>query len=493
MATVSIDAYVEQGLWRVHPHTYASVLSRWRWKAYDYLVHISKVIRSELAKGGARIIVNMPPRHGKSELISFWLPLWYLDLYPERRIILTSYEAGIAMHWGRRVRNETINNPLCYVKLAEDSKSASRWDTPQGGGMVTAGIGGPISGRGFDLGIIDDPLKNWEEAQSSIIRSRCEEWFDSTFYTRQEPDANIIVLMTRWHSRDLTAYLLDKGERWTHINFPALAVDVDILGRQPGDPLCPQRFDVNALERIKVSAGDVVWNALYQGMPRDIGIGAVYRNFTAERNIDDSVVLRDNLPLHLSVDFNSFPHMHCLIGQYDERADLFVCYDEIARDGINDARAAGIAFCDWIDDNGGWRWPELQLFGDATGAIGESNLATGTSAWDVLRYVIRSRLPNVEVRWRVPRKNPKVVDRINAFDEALCDVNDTVHYVLTRRCKRLIEDFRSLRMDESGCIDKSDRRLSHASDAEGYRVHYLRPVWKSVHSLSDTGKARFSI
>jgi predicted phage terminase large subunit-like protein len=250
--------------WKYLPHTYAEYLSKGKWQCFDYLYLLSHVVTAAIARGGGRILVEIPPRHGKSFFISKWTPAWFLENWPDQRVILTTYEANFAAKWGRQVRNIVSSRIAC----AEDSTAAARWATAEGGGMITAGVGGPITGEGGDLLIIDDPHKNWQEAMSSTIRQGIIDWFNSTFYTRAEPGATIVVLHTRWHERDLIGYLLKEHEdNWVNIRFPAIAEDNDVLGRRPGDALCPERYDEKALDRIRKGVGSMVWAGLYQQRP----------------------------------------------------------------------------------------------------------------------------------------------------------------------------------------------------------------------------------
>lgn len=166
------------------------------YRRYPHIKLIDDAISAAVLKGGARLVLSMPPRHGKSWYCSKALPAWYLALYPERNVILASYEATFAATWGRQVRNfMQEQETTLQVKLAQDSLASDRWVTEKGGGMFTTGIGGPITGRGAQLIVIDDPVKNWEEARSGIIRQSHIDWFNSTLYTRCEPGANIILLM----------------------------------------------------------------------------------------------------------------------------------------------------------------------------------------------------------------------------------------------------------------------------------------------------------
>ncbi len=216
-----------------------------------------------------RLIVEMPPRHGKSELTSHYGPTWYFNTWPDKRIILTSYEASFAASWGRKVRN-TIrrNEDELDISLSDDSTAANIWELAEGGGLVTAGVGGAITGRGADLLVIDDPVKNADEANSLTYRERAWEWLTSTALTRLEPGAAVILVMTRWHEDDLAGRLLDgqNDEHWDEVRLPAIAEAGDQLGRTEGEALWPWRYDEKALAVIKSSTRGW-WSALYQQRP----------------------------------------------------------------------------------------------------------------------------------------------------------------------------------------------------------------------------------
>jgi len=212
---------------------------------------------------------EMIPTHN-SWFISQWVPAWFLANWPHKRVILTTYESTFAATWGRKVRNIIKEHgSRIGVSLADDSTAANNWSTDKEGGMMTAGVGGPITGKGMDLGIIDDPHKNWQEAQSQSTRKGIQEWFDSTFYTRAEPGATIIVLATRWNEDDLIGYLTTEraADGWFHIVMPAIAEENDILGRLEGEALCPERYDIDALVRIKANMTAMMWAALFQQRP----------------------------------------------------------------------------------------------------------------------------------------------------------------------------------------------------------------------------------
>jgi len=255
----------------IQPHQFAHDASEGRWKPYRHLAYLGRILARELwgPRRGARLVVSMPPRSGKSEAISRRIPEWLLYWNPETRIILTSYEADFAAEWGRKVRNDLLERPDFFgVKIRDDSSAADRWHTTAGGGMVTAGVGGAITGRGGDILVVDDYCKNWEQAMSETYRKRTIEWFESTLYTRAEPGASIVVLATRWHEADLIGYLLNEhADPWLEVRLPALAEENDPLGRPVGAALCPERYDEAALLRIKAAVAPMVWEGLYQQRP----------------------------------------------------------------------------------------------------------------------------------------------------------------------------------------------------------------------------------
>ncbi len=182
------------------------------------------------------LLISAPPRHGKSTLVSEYLPAWFLGTFPERRVILTSYEADFAASWGAKTRGllEAHGRSLYGIRVDERSRSAARWDLARKqGGVITPGVGGPITGRGAHLLVIDDPIKNAEQSQSPTIRAKQWDWWLSTARTRLEPGAVVVVVMTRWHQGDLGGKLLqasqEGGDPVREIRFPALAEPAPLI------------------------------------------------------------------------------------------------------------------------------------------------------------------------------------------------------------------------------------------------------------------------
>jgi predicted phage terminase large subunit-like protein len=228
-----------------------------------------------------RVMVFLPPRHSKSEIFSRLLSAYYLRKYPDQWVGINSYAAELAHTLSNAARQ---NFTRCGGELSDDTTAKKHWETKQGGGMWAAGVGGPITGKGFHLGIIDDPVKNADDANSKIIRDKHKEWYTTTFLTREEPDAAIVLIMTRWNEDDLAGWLLAEEakdeddftqEKWHIVCLPAIAEDtikfpetctVEPDFRKTGAPLCPERYPLPKLLK-KKKKGVRDYDALYQQRP----------------------------------------------------------------------------------------------------------------------------------------------------------------------------------------------------------------------------------
>ena len=217
-----------------------------------------------------RVIVNIAPRHGKSELISYLAPAWFLGKYPHKKIIMGSHTADLAVNFGRRVRNlvgsEAYKGIFPQVELQSDSKSASRWGTNFNGEYFAIGVGGALAGRGADLFIIDDPHSE-QEAKTGRpdVFLPAWEWFQSGPLQRLMPGGAIIIVMTRWSKLDLTGMIVQQTERnedvdpWEVVEFPAIKDD--------GEALWPEFWDVEELLAKKAALDIRYWNAQYMQKP----------------------------------------------------------------------------------------------------------------------------------------------------------------------------------------------------------------------------------
>ncbi len=256
---------------RLTPATLAHHLSDGAWVPKPHLTYIAAKIASAIHQGNRFLIINMPPRHGKSELLSHWSSVWALDRHPDWRIMLATYGAELATDFGRKVRDTIVYHSKAgrlNVSLRQDAQQVSRFLTPQGGGMFAMGVGGSMTGRGANLMFIDDYIKNNEEAESLTVRDKIYDWLVATAYTRLEPDGSIIILATRWHFDDLVGRLKrDFPDEWEVIEFPAIATGDDVLGRKAGDALWPDRYDIKRLEAIRKQLGTYWFEAEYQQSP----------------------------------------------------------------------------------------------------------------------------------------------------------------------------------------------------------------------------------
>ncbi|MFG2276681.1 terminase large subunit domain-containing protein [Streptomyces chartreusis] len=261
------------------PGALAAVLTEGREKQAPHLDMIDSAFRRIAAGEKLQVMLTCPPRHGKSQRASRWGPLWYLRRHPERRVMIASYGADLADDHGRWVRDQLGEySSVLGIRLHPASRAANRFDLEQKrgssvrGGMVTAGVGGGLTGKGFDLGIIDDPFKGHDDAASPAQRERVWEWYRSVFFTRRAPGASLILINTRWHEDDLSGRLLQhEPHRWLQIDLPALADSPeDPLHRDIGAPLWPEQYDAAELADIRESVGERVWYALYQQKPRPL-------------------------------------------------------------------------------------------------------------------------------------------------------------------------------------------------------------------------------
>jgi len=222
-----------------------------------------------VAKGELkRLIINMPPRHTKSEFASYLLPAWFLGKFPEKKIIQTAHTAELAVGFGRKVRNLVQSDPYKKVfstELSSDSKAAGRWNTKQGGDYFAIGVGGAVTGKGADILIIDDPHSEQEAKQNNpAVYDDVYEWYTSGPRQRLQPGGSIIIVMTRWAKRDLTGQILknsskDGTDDWEVIEFPAILPS--------GTPLWPGFWKREELEAIKAEIPVAKWEAQYQQNP----------------------------------------------------------------------------------------------------------------------------------------------------------------------------------------------------------------------------------
>lgn len=256
-----------------------------------HLEYVSKVIAEAVADveqgHSRRLIIEMPPRSGKSTLCTQHTPAWLLREHPSWPIALVSHDPSLAVSWGRQIRRWVEAGQVGDVQIAPDAGAVSEWQTTAGGGVLSRSTRGSLTGRGAKVMLIDDPHKDFVEAHSEIERQRVWDWWLSVAQTRLEPPSLVIVVMTRWHEDDLVGRLLSTDHEgdpddWTVVRIDAVAEDEDdVLGRAPGEPLISPLLDetveeaASRWEEVKRAVGTYVWSALYQQRPAPAG-GSIF-------------------------------------------------------------------------------------------------------------------------------------------------------------------------------------------------------------------------
>ncbi|MFJ4473242.1 terminase large subunit domain-containing protein [Streptomyces sp. NPDC089424] len=262
------------------PGSMSAILTDGKEMQARHLDLIDRVFR-DIARGHSRkVLITMPPRHGKSRRAARWAPLWYLSRHPNHRVMIASYSADLADDHGRWIRDAIVSyGPHVGLHLHAGSKAANRFDLADAdgnrleGGLVTAGVGGGLTGKGAHLAIVDDPIKDAADAESPTMRRRLWDWWTSVLNTRVEPGGSIIVIQTRWHEQDLAGKILEgeDADDWIRLDLPAICdTEDDPLGRKVGEALWPLRYGRKALEKIRRAVGERVWWSLYQQKPRPL-------------------------------------------------------------------------------------------------------------------------------------------------------------------------------------------------------------------------------
>lgn len=234
------------------------------------------------AKESPRLMVFLPPRFGKSELTSRRYPGWVLGRNPDWNVGIVSYGAELAEELSADARRVVLGDEYgevfgttyqpdagSTVELDRTSKAVNHWRVAgRRGGVRAVGVGGALTGRGFDVCIIDDPIKGRKEADSELVRDDLWHWWQGTLRTRIEPGGGVLLVQTRWHHDDLAGRLIEsRAGRWEVVNFPALAEENDPVGRAVGEPLDPERYDAAAYAEIREDTDDREWWAQFQGQP----------------------------------------------------------------------------------------------------------------------------------------------------------------------------------------------------------------------------------
>lgn len=233
-----------------------------------------------------RVCVNMPPRHGKSQLVSIYFPAWFIGRYPNKKVLMVSHTTDLAVDFGRKVRNiiddDRYKQIFPTVTLAADSKSAGRWNTNMGGEYFACGVGSALAGRGADLLLVDDPHNEQDIINGNFdVFDKAYEWFTYGARTRLMPGGRVAIIQTRWHQNDLTGRVTgdmgkhEDADQYEVVEFPAIFNQ----GTDQEKPLWPEFFDLTALHRTKASMPVFQWNAQYQQNPTSEEASVVKREW----------------------------------------------------------------------------------------------------------------------------------------------------------------------------------------------------------------------
>ena len=473
----------------------------------------------------------LTPRHGKSFIVSQWFTVWYLENFPERKIILASYEADFAARWGGKVRDIIIQNQeMLNVRMKVKNPAQHYFETSEDGSMACAGVGGPLTGKGANLLIIDDYVKNSEEANSLTMREKTWDWWTSTARTRIEPFMDprthqkvqpaVIVMATRWNADDLIGRLInpqfsnDSGEReqWEVFVFPALAeaeaeqhyrqFDVtvndlrmeslsgaahvahaksmreqlseaenpewrDILGRKRGEPLCPDRFNKRDLALFRGSSLRD-WYSLYQQRPGDeADDGNVYHCF--DERVHCKPLNRDEaMQLFVSLDFNVNPGS-IVVGQYDRGVGYRLMNRcEILEEIVIPNSNTMDMMARLLMELKKYQWGyTLEVEVYGDAAGTQRSSQSQKSNWQIVAEYFAM---DTSIHYRFLRKkaNPMIVDRVNAVNTMLKSADGTVRlYVDDVKCPELIKDFKKVKWQTDSAGSSSG--LLDKSDAK--RTH----------------------
>ena len=243
------------------------------WVHVDICARLEKFVEAVANRESPRLMLFMPPRHGKSQITSKTFPAWVLGHHPNWEFMACSYSGALSNSFSRHVRSimrDPAYHSLFSTRLDPDSQSVEQWLTTDGGGLVAAGVGGAITGKGAHILVIDDPVKNREDADSEVSRETTWNWYTSTAYTRLAPGGGVLVIQTRWHDDDLSGRLIEAmgegGDQYEIVSYSAVATE-DEKYRFKGEALHKERYDVEALQRIERAIGARDWSALYQQKP----------------------------------------------------------------------------------------------------------------------------------------------------------------------------------------------------------------------------------
>lgn len=493
---------LSQSAWCATPLLTALRLTGEMGQAYAVAPHIrlvsDAIVDAVAGRGPRNVIISLPPRYGKTELGGRRSLEFFFANYPGLPGIFISHGDDSAAAVGRVVRNDVkLHESLFGFQVAEDSSAASRFNTSiEGGQLISSGVLGQVVGKGAAFMVLDDLFKNSEQAGSSAYRDEIWSLWTTSFQTRLQSGAALVVIGTRWHSADLIGRLLSGwGDsapiKCRYLKFPALAEEEDELGRAPGDPLSlgPVQvpgygYSLDELLERKASAGEETWQTVYQQRPVDeTTAGRAYHGFDEKRHVRTQEIDPDQ-EIFVAIDFNVDP-FSVLVAQSEDISDrrrlilmnerimLLKVLKEFSLPDTGTA-AAMEELSEWLRRYHRGRKMRLRIAGDASGNQRRTS-SDLQSDWQIVKKHFASLRDGMfSVRYSVFSSNTSVRERVNKVNGLLKPAMGGTRVWIDPGCKELIHDLRAVRWarDASGnardTLDKRDPKRTHMSDAFGY-------------------------
>jgi hypothetical protein len=448
--------------------------------------YLQKFVKGEIK----RLMVFMPPQHGKSELVSRNLPAFILGKNPKAKVVLASYSSDLASSFNRDCQRiiesqeyadvfpQTFLNTRNVVTTGSWLKNVDIFETVGHGGFLkSTGVGGSLTGTPADFAIIDDPVKDSVEAMSATYQYRNWNWYTDVLYSRIHNNTGILITQTRWNENDLSGLLLKKmaegtGDQFTVISLPAIREnDYNPEDpRQPGEALWPERHNLEKLERVR-SQSIRTFQSLYQQNPKPVQAGGeFYKGFDVTRQLGN-FEYNPAIPLHLSFDFNVNPYMTCTVWQIINKTAYQVM--EICLRTPNNRTSS---LCKEIVRRFGGHGAGMFIYGDPSGVKQDTRTEQGSNDFTI----IMDQLVVFRPKLRVAKAAPGVVLRADFINSIFESGYDGITLGIDSRCTHTSDDYLYLKEDSDGTKKKEKvvdpatgiayEKYGHTSDANDYFI-----------------------
>lgn len=490
---VDLMRLAEPAIAKLSPITMALVLGKERRTPYDP-TNYSRLISNQIVdaitgRGPSTVVVNVPPRHGKSLLVSRRTPAWILANYPYEFGGAVGYSDVFMSEFGRFVRNDILDSPGTFgFSIAPDAAAASAWQTTLRGGFWTAGIGGSVTGRGCVFCAVDDTIKSAADAYSMTEQEAIWSWYSTAVRTRLQQGGLLVLICTRWHEQDLAGRVIQAARpgEIAEIVLPAICeTDDDPLGRRKGEALWPSKYPLEALERTKRDVGPEAWQALYMQSPLGASkIGRCYR-FEPDVHIVESVC-DPSQRIYCAFDFNINP-LCIVLAQVQEvttwrdtsRQYIVNVFDELAIPDCNTTDGVHALGERLLKYARGQRL-KITITGDASGARRQTSATNLGGDHQIIKDYFNAHTGQFLAKYSFEKSNMSVRESVAQVNGLFRTADDLVRFQIDPRCRETIEDLKTNRWkrDTNGnfldTIDSSDPKRGHAGDALRYLIRALK-------------------